>query len=46
MFGWWRRWRRTVARRKAADKKAARKKGRFNDWDETYRYGDPSDGAF
>jgi hypothetical protein len=45
MFGWWRKWRRTVARRKAA---AARKKGRqrYSDWDAISRYADPFDGDF
>ena len=43
MFGWWRRWRKTVARRKAAaNRKHIRRRERYSDRDP--RYDDPFDG--
>jgi hypothetical protein len=43
MFAWWRRWRKSVKRRKAAARrKSSRRDQRFGDWDP--RYGDPFDG--
>jgi hypothetical protein len=44
MFGWWRRWRKTVARQQKS-RKRDRRPQRFSDWDAISRYGDPSDGA-
>jgi hypothetical protein len=41
VFGWWRRWRKAVARRK----KQGKRRERFSDWDNVSRYGDPFDGA-
>jgi hypothetical protein len=42
MFGWWRRWRKTVARRKKSQRRGRRRE-RYNDWDAISRYGDPSE---
>jgi hypothetical protein len=44
MFGWWRRWRKTVARQKKR-RVRERRRDRFSDWDTMSRYGDPFDGA-
>jgi hypothetical protein len=45
MFGWWRRWRKTVARQKKRNQSRTRRRERFSDWDAISRYGDPFDGA-
>jgi hypothetical protein len=46
MFGWWRKWRKTVARRKAAAERKNRRQRsrRANEWDADARYADPFDG--
>jgi hypothetical protein len=43
MRGWWRRWRKTVARRKRQREKNQLRRSRYNDWDEITKYGDPFD---
>jgi monoamine oxidase len=42
MFAWWRRWRKSVKRRKAAARRKSGRRDRRFGWDP--RYGDPSDG--
>jgi hypothetical protein len=42
MFAWWRRWRKSVKRRKAAARRKSGRGDRRFGWDP--RYGDPSDG--